>query len=60
RAQAEAGLHRATAEAEVARDALVAARADAEAIESLIHARRIARRRARLAAEQALLDDLPR
>lgn len=60
RARAEDGLRRAEAGMAVARDALAEARAAAEAVETLLSARRAADRRARLAAEQALLDDLPR
>jgi flagellar biosynthesis chaperone FliJ len=44
----------------LARADLVAARSAAEAIAALIERRRQARRKARLAAEQRLLDDLPR
>lgn len=58
--RAEAETRRADAGAEAARKELVAARADAEAVEALLLARRVARRRARLAADQALLDDLRR
>jgi hypothetical protein len=57
---AAAARSRAEAEVAASRDVLVAARGEAEAVEALLVARRIARRRARLAAEQRLLDDLPR
>lgn len=62
RARDQAAMARQRAEAEftAAREALVVARAEAEAVEATLAARRAARRRARLAAEQRLLDDLPR
>jgi flagellar export protein FliJ len=60
RQRAEEGMRRAEAGAELARRALVAARADAEAVERLLQARRAARRTALLAAEQAALDDIRR
>jgi hypothetical protein len=60
RASASQGMTRAAAEAEVARQALVMARAAAEAVTNLLGSRRRARREARLAADQRLLDDLPR
>lgn len=60
RLRAVEGVRRAEAGAEAARAALVTARAEAEAVERLLAARRHAARVARRAAEQALLDDLPR
>jgi flagellar export protein FliJ len=45
---------------EAARVALVQARAEAEAVESLLEARRAEARRERLLAEQAVLDDVRR
>jgi hypothetical protein len=53
-------MRRAEAGAEVARQALVSARAEAEAVERLIQARRAARRTERLAAEQVALGDIRR
>jgi hypothetical protein len=55
-----AQLGRAEAAAEVARQALVAARAEAEALERLRAMRRAAQRRARLSREQAALEDAAR
>lgn len=60
RVTAENVLLRADAAAEVAREALVAARAEAEALERLRAARRAALRRARLAREQVALEDAAR
>jgi flagellar export protein FliJ len=60
RQRAAGGVRRAEAGVEAARAALVGARAEAEAVDQLLAARRRAARLARRAAEQALLDDLPR
>ena len=60
RQRADDGMRRAEAGAEVARQALVSARADAEAVERLLEARRAARRTERLAAEQVALGDIRR
>jgi len=60
RQRAEEGMRRAEVGAELARRVLVAARADAEAVERLLEARRLERRAARLAAEQIALDDIRR
>jgi hypothetical protein len=60
RQRAEEGMRRAEAGAEMARQALVSARADAEAVERLLQARRAARRTERLAAEQVALGDIRR
>ena len=60
RIRAGEGQRRAAAEAEAARAALVLARADAEAVESLLDVRRAEARRERLRAEQAVLDDVRR
>jgi hypothetical protein len=57
---ADAALRRAEAESEAARRALVSARAAAESVATLLASRRHAARRARLAAQQAMLDDLRR
>jgi hypothetical protein len=60
RQRAEEGMRRAEVGAELARRVLVSARADAEAVERLLEARRLERRAARLAAEQIALDDIRR
>ena len=60
RQRAEEGMRRAEVGAELARRALVSARADAEAVERLLEARRAERRTALLAAEQGVLDDIRR
>ena len=57
RAQATNGVRKAEAATEVARAALAAAGAEAEALEALLRARRDAIRRARRAAEQRAVDD---
>jgi flagellar biosynthesis chaperone FliJ len=53
-----AALRQAGATETLARAELVAARAAAEAVEAMLAARREARRNARLATEQRILDDL--
>jgi flagellar export protein FliJ len=60
RATTATRLGRAEAAADVAREALVVARAEAEALEQLRAARRAAHRRARLAREQAALEEATR
>jgi hypothetical protein len=60
RQRAEEGMRRAEVGAELARRALVSARAEAEAVERLLEARRAERRTALLAAEQGVLDDIRR
>jgi hypothetical protein len=60
REAATAGVARAEAGVTVARGALVEARAAAESVDQLLATRRAARRAARLARDQAAMEDVPR